>query len=138
MSAWLVLELGALAPETRVRFPAASLFIEVVPGLGGAWTELTPEGEVVRFGVPESTSLKWFCLDRIEGADNVLSLALRRIVYARQRLCLAVVEPSLMPTVQHAVASYGGLVRVEARRAQESREAFAARISAIAQEAVAG
>lgn len=135
MSAWLVLSAEPLPPETRRAFPAGSLFLEVTPGLGGAWTDLTPEGEVIRFGVPENTNLKWFRLEHVDDGDNALSLAVRRMVYARQRLSIAVVDPALRDTARHAVAPYGTLVRVELRGESETPEAFAARVAEPVEEA---
>ncbi len=126
---WLVLSDGPppeLQGETGYR-----VFLELRPGLAGAWTEKRHGAEVVLFGYPEASGNRWFQVKAIHrDGHNALSLAIERMIYARRVNSLAIVDGTLEEVARKGAKVHGGHVAIHRPAAGESREDFLLRVTA--------
>jgi hypothetical protein len=98
---------GVEAPENT---PTSVLTIELSPGLGGAWTEIRRGREVIRFGYPRDSRLRWFQVLAAPGIrHHVLSLAIERIVFARQITAVEYGSEELLPMLRGALRNHSGV-----------------------------
>lgn len=76
----------------------------LVPGLGGAWTDLREGRETIRFGFPRGSRNRWFQVlnGNVQGNHNCASLAIERILHARSIKRLVVADPELRDLVTRA------------------------------------
>lgn len=125
----LVVSVGEVEVPLRRLLPAGTLFLEFTEGLGGAWTEPDGEYERLLFGYPAGSALPWFRIfDSEPDAHNVATLALERIVFARQVSVVAVVDDRALAPVRRALRVHPS-VRPLTPGTGEGREAFLRRLS---------
>lgn len=125
---WLVLSDGP-APGLQ-EGPGYRVFLELRPGLAGAWTEKRHGAEVVLFGYPEASANRWFQVKAIHrDGHNALSLAIERMIYARRVNSLAIVDGTLEEVARKGAKAHGGHVVIHRPAPGESREDFLLRVT---------
>lgn len=121
----LVLTSDRPSAEEIAAMAQGSIVVVVSAGLGGAWTERADHVELVLFGHPRDSRNSWFVYHDYSGEKhNALSLAIERMIYARQVGRVVVLDPRLDGTARRGLLTYGDAIEITVRDKQQSGADF--------------
>jgi len=110
----LLVESGAEHEELRSlvrRLDDRALVVRIEPGLGGVWTDYTPEGEVIRFGFPANSRHAYFDILKPSGyRQTAFAIAFERIVFGRRITDVVCASADVVAPVANALATADAIV----------------------------